>query len=105
MKLLLLCVSVLLPYVYVGTLGLTLLTITLVRATVDYWKQSGRKPFIFPAMGSHGAATAEGQADVLAHSASFRLRVISQYTDFASVAFEHPGDQVNGGGLASPIWP
>jgi hypothetical protein len=24
-------------------------------------------PFIFPAMGSHGAATAEGQADVLAH--------------------------------------
>ena len=25
------------------------------------------KPFIFPAMGSHGAATAEGQADVLAH--------------------------------------
>ena len=25
------------------------------------------QPFIFPAMGSHGAATAEGQADVLAH--------------------------------------
>ena len=25
------------------------------------------RPFIFPAMGSHGAATAEGQADVLAH--------------------------------------
>ena len=24
-------------------------------------------PFVFPAMGSHGAATAEGQADVLAH--------------------------------------
>jgi len=25
------------------------------------------KPFLFPAMGSHGAATAQGQADVLAH--------------------------------------
>ena len=25
------------------------------------------RPFLFPAMGSHGAATAEGQADVLAH--------------------------------------
>ena len=25
------------------------------------------RPFVFPAMGSHGAATAEGQADVLAH--------------------------------------
>ena len=24
-------------------------------------------PFIFPSMGSHGAATPEGQADVLAH--------------------------------------
>jgi hypothetical protein len=37
------------------------------RAVVDYWKSVGREPFIFPAMGSHGAATAEGQADVLAH--------------------------------------
>ncbi len=40
---------------------------TIVRAVVDYWKSNGMKPFIFPAMGSHGAATAEGQADVLAH--------------------------------------
>jgi hypothetical protein len=34
---------------------------------VDYWTANGAKPFIFPAMGSHGAATAEGQTDVLAH--------------------------------------
>ena len=34
---------------------------------VDYWKSRGFSPFLFPAMGSHGAATAEGQADVLAH--------------------------------------
>src|SRR5579859_451373 len=40
---------------------------TIVRAVVQYWKDQGMQPFIFPAMGSHGAATAEGQADVLAH--------------------------------------
>jgi hypothetical protein len=39
----------------------------IVRAAVDYWKSAGMNPFIFPAMGSHGAATAEGQASVLAH--------------------------------------
>jgi hypothetical protein len=39
----------------------------IVRAVVDYWKSRGFRPFLFPAMGSHGAATAEGQADVLAH--------------------------------------
>jgi hypothetical protein len=37
-----------------------------VGAVVNYWKSNGCQPFIFPAMGSHGAATAEGQADVLA---------------------------------------
>jgi hypothetical protein len=40
---------------------------TIVRAIVDYWKLQGAQPFLFPAMGSHGAATAAGQADVLAH--------------------------------------
>ena len=40
---------------------------TIVRNVVDYWKSQGMHPFIFPAMGSHGAASAEGQADVLAH--------------------------------------
>lgn len=39
----------------------------IVRAVVDYWKSRGVEAFLFPAMGSHGAATAEGQADVLAH--------------------------------------
>src|SRR5690348_15654834 len=39
----------------------------IVKSVVDYWKSQGCAPFIFPAMGSHGAATAEGQADVLAH--------------------------------------
>ena len=38
-----------------------------IKATVDYLKELGAKPFIVPAMGSHGGATAEGQRDVLAH--------------------------------------
>ncbi len=40
---------------------------TIVRSVVAYWKDEGMQPFLFPAMGSHGAASAEGQADVLAH--------------------------------------
>lgn len=39
----------------------------IVRAVVDFWKSVGMNPFLFPAMGSHGAGTAEGQASVLAH--------------------------------------
>src|SRR5262245_60737222 len=50
----------------VGSRGITNIA-TIVRAVADYWKSRGMQPFIFPAMGSHGAATAEGQADVLAH--------------------------------------
>jgi hypothetical protein len=40
---------------------------TIVRNVVGFWKDAGMQPFIFPAMGSHGAATAEGQSEVLAH--------------------------------------
>jgi hypothetical protein len=40
---------------------------TIVRSVVEYWKSQGMQPFLFPAMGSHGAASAAGQADVLAH--------------------------------------
>ncbi|HVP44932.1 MAG TPA: hypothetical protein VMT32_00065 [Bryobacteraceae bacterium] len=50
----------------VGSRGINNIA-TIVRAVVDFWKSKGARPFIFPAMGSHGAATAEGQADVLAH--------------------------------------
>ena len=50
----------------VGSRGISNLS-TIVRAVVDYWKAAGMQPFLFPAMGSHGAATAQGQADVLAH--------------------------------------
>jgi hypothetical protein len=50
----------------VGSRGISNIA-TIVRSAVQYWKESGMRPFIFPAMGSHGAATAQGQADVLAH--------------------------------------
>jgi hypothetical protein len=40
---------------------------TIVRNVVEYWKEQGMHPFLFPAMGSHGAASAAGQAEVLAH--------------------------------------
>ncbi len=39
----------------------------IVKAVVQYWLDQGMKPFLFPAMGSHGAASPEGQTMVLAH--------------------------------------
>jgi len=39
----------------------------IVKAVVDFWKSRDVNPFIIPVMGSHGAATAEGQAMVLDH--------------------------------------
>jgi len=50
----------------VGSRGIAKIA-TIVRGVVEFWKSAGMQPFLFPAMGSHGAATAEGQADVLAH--------------------------------------
>src|ERR1039458_2865899 len=40
---------------------------TIVSNVVRYWKDQGMQPFLFPAMGSHGAASAAGQAEVLAN--------------------------------------
>jgi hypothetical protein len=39
----------------------------IVRATVDWLRERGTRPFVFPAMGSHGGATAEGQRAILEH--------------------------------------
>ncbi len=38
----------------------------ILKAIVDFFKSFDARPFIFPAMGSHGGATAEGQTAVLA---------------------------------------
>jgi len=40
---------------------------TIIKATVQYLQAIGAKPFVIPAMGSHGGGTAEGQLDVLSH--------------------------------------
>ena len=50
----------------VGSRGIANIA-TITRAAARYFISQGLRPFVFPAMGSHGAATAEGQADVLAH--------------------------------------
>jgi hypothetical protein len=55
---------------------------TIVHNVVQYWKEQGMQPILFPAMGSHGAANAAGQAEVLASygitEASMGCPLISQ---------------------------
>ena len=48
----------------VGSRGLDNL-VTIVAATIAELKAQGLKPYVVPAMGSHGGATAEGQIEVL----------------------------------------
>jgi hypothetical protein len=50
----------------VGSRGIANIA-AIVRATVDWLRDLGARPFVFPAMGSHGGATALGQRQVLAH--------------------------------------
>src|SRR5688572_31529526 len=40
--------------------------VSIVTSVVESLKAAGAKPFIIPAMGSHGGATPEGQIEVLA---------------------------------------
>ena len=49
----------------VGSRGVANLPV-LVRETAAFFTALGARPFVFPAMGSHGGATAEGQVQVLA---------------------------------------
>jgi len=51
--------------VAVGSRGIASIKV-LVKALCDWLKRQGALPFVFPAMGSHGGATAEGQQNVLA---------------------------------------
>ena len=65
----------------VGSRGIRNIDV-IVRAAVQYWKDKGAQPFLFPAMGSHGSASAVGQAAVLEHygitQATMGCPVISQ---------------------------
>ena len=49
----------------VGSRGINNLALV-IRKVVDKLRQTGAKPFVTPAMGSHGGATAQGQIEVLA---------------------------------------
>lgn len=49
-----------------GSRGITNIAL-IFKSVADYVKSLGARPFIFPAMGSHGGATAEGQTAMLAH--------------------------------------
>ncbi len=51
--------------VAVGSRGVANLA-ALVRATLDFLRDRGARPFVVAAMGSHGGATAEGQRQLLA---------------------------------------
>jgi hypothetical protein len=51
--------------VAVGSRGITNLQ-SIVSAVIEFLKKGGAYPFIIPAMGSHGGATPEGQAGILA---------------------------------------
>jgi hypothetical protein len=50
----------------VGSRGIVNIDV-IARAAVDHVKALGARPFIFPAMGSHGGGTADGQRSVLEH--------------------------------------
>jgi hypothetical protein len=49
----------------VGSRGIANIAL-IVHSVARFWEMQGMEPFIFPAMASHGAATAEGQTAVLA---------------------------------------
>ncbi|HEV8306394.1 MAG TPA: [Fe-S]-binding protein [Methylomirabilota bacterium] len=50
----------------VGSRGIVNIDVV-TRACVDHLKRLGAHPFVFPAMGSHGGGTTEGQLSVLEH--------------------------------------
>jgi hypothetical protein len=50
----------------VGSRGIVNIDV-IVKTAVEYLKEIGARPFIFPAMGSHGGGTAPGQVSVLEH--------------------------------------
>src|ERR1700693_5056160 len=49
----------------IGSRGISNLK-EIAKATIDLLKSAGAKPFVIPAMGSHGGATPEGQSKILA---------------------------------------
>jgi hypothetical protein len=52
--------------VTVGSRGIASIAL-IARAVIDALRAHGHRPFVIPAMGSHGGATSEGQRSLLAH--------------------------------------
>jgi len=50
----------------VGSRGIDRIDVV-IKAVIDYLKKRGTVPFLFPAMGSHGGATPDGQRSILKH--------------------------------------
>jgi hypothetical protein len=69
-----------------------------VKAAADWLKAKGAQPFVVPAMGSHGGATAEGQRQVLAGYG------ISEETMGAPVLSSMEVVELPRGGLCHPVY-
>jgi hypothetical protein len=91
----------------VGSRGITNLK-EIVKATLGVLTGAGARPFIVPAMGSHGGATAEGQIEMLAEygvtsqsmgvpiNASMEVRKIGTAFDGLDVVFSVPALATDG---------
>ncbi len=75
----------------IGSRGIANLP-AIVRATVDRLKEAGLKPFLMPAMGSHGGATADGQKEMMAQlgvtqeSAGVEVRATMEVKEIGRIA-------------------
>ncbi len=91
----------------VGSRGITNLA-EIVKSVIDVLSDAGAKPFIVPAMGSHGGATPDGQESVLAEygvtrkamgvpfQTSMEVRPIGKTNDGRDVVFSVPALQADG---------
>src|SRR5262245_50262112 len=71
---------------------------TIVRATLDFWRDCGAQPFVVAAMGSHGGATPEGQRELLAeYGVSQEKLGVPVKTDMTAV-------QVGVNSWGEPVW-
>ena len=66
----------------------------ILKAVIDFFRSLDARPFIFPAMGSHGGATAEGQTAVLA-----QLGVTDTYLQAPILSSMDVGALLDGRGL------
>src|SRR5436190_20429582 len=70
----------------------------IVRATLDFWRDVGARPFVVAAMGSHGGATPEGQRQLLAdYGVSEQALGVPVKTDMTAV-------QVGTNSWGEPVW-